>query len=80
MLNHSDGESEALGIVSLFPQLDGSRSKPVPLQRQLGVEQVWQQRSAAWNKSGNKRSAALNKSGNKRSAALNKSGNNGPRR
>ena len=32
--------SVALGIVSLFPHLLGSRSLPVPLQRQLSVKQV----------------------------------------
>ena len=36
----SGGDSVALGIVSLFPHLRGSRSSPVPLRGQLGVKQT----------------------------------------
>ena len=38
--NHCGGDSEALGIVSLFPHHLGSRSPPVPLRRQLSLKEL----------------------------------------
>ena len=40
MQNHSSGGGVALGTVSLFPQLMGSKSPPVLLRTQLGVKQI----------------------------------------
>ena len=39
MKNHSGGDSVAMGIVSLFPNLPESRSPPVPLRTQVGFQQ-----------------------------------------
>ena len=38
--SHTDGDSVALGIVSLFPRLRDSCSPPVPLRGQVGVKDV----------------------------------------
>ena len=38
--NHSRGDNVAIGKVSLFPRILGSRSPPVPLWRHLGITQV----------------------------------------
>ena len=39
MKNHSGGDSVAMGIVFLFPNLPQSRSPPVPLRTHVGFKQ-----------------------------------------